>query len=272
MGQILYQAVYSIMRPLVRILYRKGVPFGELALTIKHAYVDVVADELVAAGQKATTSRIAVSTGLTRKDVASLRTREKIEAGSTRQYNRVVRMIGGWMSDEEFVDEQGLPATLPRQGNKASFDALVERYSGDMLPRAALDELVRVGAAEVTGEGEIKPLADAYLTGGGEEEGLSVLGTDVALLISTISHNISSQSVETRYQRKVSYDNLPEEAIAEFKKLANRENQKLLLKLNAWLAKHDRDANPDAQGSGRVQAGVGIYYFEQSVEESNNED
>ena len=271
MNRVLYQAIYSIMRPLVRILYRKGVPFGELALVIKHVFVEVVANELVAVGQKPTTSRIAVSTGLTRKDVAGLKKCEEVETGSTRQYSRVVRMIGGWISDEEFLDDQGRPATLPRQGEKGSFDALVERYSGDMLPRAALDELLRVGAAEVTGEGGIRPLADAYLTGGNEEEGIAVLGTDVALLISTIDHNISNQSGDLRYQRKLSYDNLPEEIIPDFRKLANRENQKLLLKLNNWLSKYDRDANPDSKGSGKMQAGVGIYYFEQQVEDSSNE-
>ena len=39
----------------------------------------------------------------------------------------------------------------------------------------------------------------------------------------------------------------------------------LLLKFNDWLAEHDRDTNPEVKGSGTVQAGVGIYYFEESA-------
>jgi hypothetical protein len=37
----------------------------------------------------------------------------------------------------------------------------------------------------------------------------------------------------------------------------------LLLELNDWLARHDRDANPEVSGSGKMSAGVGIYYFEE---------
>ncbi|MGB1012470.1 MAG: DUF6502 family protein [Thiolinea sp.] len=38
------------------------------------------------------------------------------------------------------------------------------------------------------------------------------------------------------------------------------------MQLNDWLAQHDRDTNPQVQGTGTVQAGVGIYYFEEVVD------
>jgi hypothetical protein len=128
-----------------------------------------------------------------------------------------------------------------------------------------LDELVRVGAARVMDDGRLRLRTAAYLAGGDEEESLSILGTDVAHLVGTIDHNLAAAEADRRFQRKVAYDNLPVEHIAEFRRLAARENQKLLLKLNAWLARHDRDATPGLEGTGRLRAGVGIYYFEEAV-------
>jgi hypothetical protein len=46
--------------------------------------------------------------------------------------------------------------------------------------------------------------------------------------------------------------------------LSLKSAQVLLEKLDAWLSSQDRDVNPQAGGSGRNTAGVGIYYFEES--------
>jgi hypothetical protein len=37
--------------------------------------------------------------------------------------------------------------------------------------------------------------------------------------------------------------------------------------LNKSFSKQDRDVNPSVKGSGRYQVGVGIYYFEESLDE-----
>lgn len=269
MNQALYHAMYNILTPVVRILYRKGVSFGEFRQLLKRVFVDVVADELLVSEGKATTSRIAVVTGMTRKDIAALRKEEVIDNGPSERYNRLARVLAGWQVDEEFSGEQGA-AVLPRHGSQGSFDALVERYSGDMLARAVLDELLRLGAAEKQDDGSILPLSDSYLAGEDEDEQLSILGTDVGQLVSTIQHNLQCQPEERWYQRKVMYNNLPQESLAKFRVLANKENHKLLLKLNKWLAANDRDSNPDVKGTGSGAAAVGIYYYEEPTQETDN--
>ncbi len=270
MGKLLYNAFYTILQPLVRILYRRNVSYGEMSQVVKRVFVDVVADELEAAGEKVTTSRIAMVTGLTRKDVAQLRKEDAVSSTPSPRYNRIVRLISGWTTDTDFSTKRGAPKPLPLHGEKRSFEALVSRFSGDMTVRSALDELQRIGVVEVQDE-MVFLIEDAYVTGQDEDEGLAILGTDVAHLIATIDHNLGHDNDARHFQRKVSYDNLPEEAIPEFKRLATRENQKLLLKLNDWLARHDRDNNPNIEGNGRMQAGVGIYYFEAPVKAPETE-
>ena len=98
---------------------------------------------------------------------------------------------------------------------------------------------------------------------------LHILGTDVALLVSTIDHNLNPGPTGPFYQRKVAYDNLPDEVLPEFRKYSAKKAQLYLENLDRWLSKHDRDDTPLVKGSGRNQAGIGIYYFEEpcSIEE-----
>jgi hypothetical protein len=89
-----------------------------------------------------------------------------------------------------------------------------------------------------------------------------ILGTDVSNLISTIGHNLSADESQRFFQRKVSYDNLPREILPVFHSMAALSSQKLLEDLDKFLAANDRDTNPEVKGSGRHNAGLGIYYFE----------
>ncbi|ROR35011.1 DUF6502 family protein [Inmirania thermothiophila] len=257
-------AVLRLLRPLVRILLRNGVSFKEFAELAKWVFVDVAAKEFGIPGRKQTNSRISVITGLTRKEVLRIQRLPGPRSDETeKRYNRAARVIAGWVRDHRFADETGRPAVLPFDGEGASFSALVRRYSGDIPPRAILDELVRVGAVERTADGAVRLLTKAYVPRTGEVDKLGILGTDVALLIATIDHNLRHEPPATRFQRKVLYDNLPAEVLPKLRALVEERGQGVLEELDQWLAAHDRDVNPHAEGTGRKVAGVGIYYFEE---------
>ena len=96
---------------------------------------------------------------------------------------------------------------------------------------------------------------------------IHILGTDVALLIGTIDHNLHEPQGQPRFQRKVAYDNLPAEALPRLRELSAEHGQNLLQELDRYLAQQDRDANPNTHGTGRKHAGIGIYYFEEDVSE-----
>ena len=265
-------AILKLMRPLVRILLRNGVPFRTFTEIAKRVYVAVASEEFTIEGRKASVSRVSVITGLSRKEIS----RVKETAGSdddisVQRYNRAARVIGGWVNDPRFHDKTGNPAVLSAEGNGTSFAELVRLYSGDVPARAILDELVRVGAVTRTGDGRIRLLGRAYIPRTGEADKIGILGTDVADLMSTIDHNLTDRKEESMFQRKVSYDNLPVEAVVEIRKLSAKHGQELLELLNRGIAEHDRDVNPEAGGTGRLRAGVGVYYFEENVGEARGE-
>lgn len=264
----LHKAIIRILTPLVRMLLRNGVSYGTFADIAKEVFVKVAAGDFDIAGRKQSISRIAVLTGLNRKAVkTALENPFDNENTMDESYNRAARVIAGWRRDEMFLDQKGDPVPLPFSGDQCSFSALVKQYSGDMPARAVLDELVRVNAVNTLTDGRIALAVRAYVPAGDDRMKLHILGTDVAHLINTIGHNLNAGNADARLQRKVAYNNLPQEALPGFRKMAADKAQTLLEQLDRHLAVQDRDSNPKSEGVGRFHAGVGIYYFEEPYDD-----
>ncbi len=263
----LVAAVLKLLRPLARILLRNGVSFSTFSDLAKWVYIDVAYKEFGIAGRKQSTSRVSVITGLSRREVMRVRKLPKPDVtASTEKHNRAARVIAAWRRESDFQDSKGKPALLlPMEGGQASFNELVKRFSGNVPPRAILDELIHVGAAERRKDGTIALLTRSYIPRNIDAHKLNILGTDVQHLIATIDHNLNPETSEPRFQRKVSYDNLPDEVLPKFRKLFNKKSQALLESADKWLARHDRDINPAVEGTGRSLAGFGIFFFEESI-------
>lgn len=268
--EILSYSVQKLLRPLVRILLRNGISFGMFSNIAKWVYVDVATKEFGITNKKQTDSRIAIITGLSRKEVKNVK--QMTEPNEvTKRYNRATRVISGWVRDPTFQDGWNEPAVLPAEGEGATFSQLVKKYSGDVPVRAILDELLRVKAIEKLQDGRIRLIERAYIPSSGDTDKIDILGTDVALLIDTIDHNLLCEVEDAFFQRKVAYNNLPVEAIPELHKLTKKHAQIFLESLDQWLVQQDRDSNRRIGGSGRKHAGVGIYFFEENVEEQDED-
>lgn len=264
-------ATGTLLKPLVRILLRNGVAAKSVYELVKHIYVQVAKEDFGIDGKKASISRVAILTGLTRKEVqAILALPERQQGHYDEGYNRAARVITGWLRDADFGDGKGHPAPLPMSGKRTSFTALVKRYSGDIPVRALLDELVRVGAVKRLKDGRVGLVSRGYVPQRGLEEKLAILGNDTADLIATIDHNIFGNPSKPRMQRKVMYDNVPVEAARAFQTVAEDRAQEMLEALDRWLSHRDRDVNPTVRGKGRVRVGVGIYHFEERLDDDES--
>jgi hypothetical protein len=264
----LVAAIIKLLRPLARILLRNGVSFSTFSDLAKWIYVDVAAKEFGIQGRKQSTSRVSVITGLSRREVMRVRQLPRPdESASTEQHNRAARVIAAWRREPDFLDAKDRPALLSMEGSGATFSELVKRFSGNVPPRAILDELLHVRAVELREDGKISLLTRAYIPRNIDAHKLNILGTDVQHLISTIDHNLKPDTTEPRFQRKVSYDNLPDEVLPEFRELFAKRAQALLESADQWLARRDRDVNPKVKGVGSNRAGFGIFFFEESNSE-----
>jgi len=268
--QALSAAALKILRALVRLLLRYGMPFEGFTELAKRVYIEVASKDFAIDGRKQSISRISTLTGIYRREVSRIMELPAInDADITARHNRAARVIGGWLHDPEYSDADGHARTLTLSGDTPNFTHLVRKYSGDIPTRAILDELTRVGAVNQDKDGNIQLQSRAYVPKHGEADMIGILGTDVTDFISTIDHNLQHDEKDSRLQLKVVYDNLPQEAIDEFRTLASRRGRELLEEFNTWLAEHDRDTNPDSQGTGSVRAGLGIYYIEEDTEKES---
>ena len=152
----LLAAYTKLLRPLVRILLRHGVTYAELSEVAKTVYVRMAAQEFKVPGKKMSKARIAIVTGLTRKEVQRLtELDQQSEMPIKSSLSRIGRVLSGWHTDPEFTGPYGMPLEIRYDSdvpNDSTFTRLVQRYSGDMTPRAMLDELLRVGAVVETDE------------------------------------------------------------------------------------------------------------------------
>ena len=267
-GKGLPAAIRQLLLPLVRILLRNGMAAKSFYELAKETYVAVARDEFGIGKKQATISRIAILTGLTRKEVQILvNIPTQSEDPYVSEYNRAARVITGWLRDPDFGDGKGHPLPLRMIGKRQSFGALVKRYSGDIPVRAMLDELLRVGAVKQLKDGRIGLAVRGYIPQKGIDQKLAILGQDTADLIATIDHNVNGNPSSPRIQRKVMYDNVPLESAKAFQAVAQARAQEMLEALDRWLSHRDRDVNPTVKGNGRVRVGLGVYHFEERLDQ-----
>ncbi len=255
-------ALVNLLRPLIKMLLRNSIPYGTFAELARWMYVDVASNEFDIPGRKQTTSRAATITGLSRKEVKRLKEiAVPDDLGAADRYNRAARVISGWLKDSLFTNARGDPLELLFEGGDNSFSSLVRSYSGDVPPRAILDEMTRVGAVEVN-DSKVRLLTRGYIVKEGEAEMIGIMGIDLSEFISTFDHNMTNDPSKAFMQRKVSYDNIPEEALPELRDLMLEHGRDFSESIDRLIAKYDRDNNPAIKGTGRKKAGLGIFYFE----------
>jgi hypothetical protein len=266
----LERAIVALLMPLARLVLKRGLAFGQFAELAKQAYVEVAKRDFAVPGRKMTVSRVAVLTGLTRKEARRLLEDEPPAdtKNPRRRINRAARVLSAWVQDLTYRDGRGGPASLEFDSRDGpSFSSLVSDHGGDVTPRAVLDELLRVGAVKTLKNGRLRPVERAYIPISDEAEKLAILGSDVGDLISTIDHNLDAELAATFFQRKVSYDNLPASYLPALRALVKVDAQALLEGLDAEMSARDLDVAPDPDETGGRRAMIGIYYFEEHADD-----
>jgi len=132
-------AAIRILRALVRIMMRYGMPYEGFADLAKRVYVEVAQKDFAIPGRKQSVSRISTLTGIYRREVSRILELPEIDDSEiTARHNRAARVIGGWLQDPEYTDNGGQALALDTNGDKPSFNHLVRKYSGDIPARAIL--------------------------------------------------------------------------------------------------------------------------------------
>jgi hypothetical protein len=260
----LQQAVLKILTALVRILMRNGMAYGEFDQLVRKSFVDVAYSEFAPEGTKQTASNVAILTGLNRKEVTKFRDIDsQTSSTNSRQYNRLVRVIGGWVNDPVYLDQNGNSRDLDFEGG-ASFSELVKNYSGDMPVVAMQKALTQSGNISVLDGNKIRLLSKAYLPTDEAPEKLEILGTDTRQLIQTIDHNLNSPVDALRFQRKASNRSVNPDSIPRIEKYLKKKSQTFLEEADFLLSQHETD-----QANG-AELSIAVFYHQSPDTESKS--
>ena len=262
----LLAAFGRLMKPLVRILLRNGVAYGEFAEVVKRVYVDVSATAIRDFGGVASESKVAIKTGLSRTEVARLLSHTGFNGDDLEaQTNRVGWLLTLWHQD---TGPYGIPLELPfdEKPGKRSFCELVRRSGAlDVTPSELLDELVRVGAAVQLPNGLIRVLARSYLPSQTDPAALEFMSVAFTDLASTLARNLEYEERSKFFERRVwTPHGIAEKDVAAFEQMVNEQGQHFLETLDDWLTSRETEARKSHDEVVRV--GVATYMFQRDKE------
>ena len=263
------QMLIHIFRPLVRMMLRMNVPYNEVSDVLKWTYVDVANKHFGINNKPPTKSRISVITGLSRVQVDS-QMKLDLFNDETSQYkwHRAVRVLTGWVEDEDYLDPYGKAKIIPFEANnESSFKTLVDKYSGGATYKSILDDLLLSSSIKIKNN-TVELIKPYYLTANDPDDiqKLNFLGVSTQYLLETIDHNIDPNKTKPRFQRIVFHENLPKSLINIAESYVREKSQELANDVDKYLEHLIHYANDD--GSETVPyVGLGLYFYQSEDEQ-----
>jgi len=261
-GSLLTACRY-LLRPLVRILLRHGVGFGEFADAVRATYLDIAKSELLPPGRPDTDARLALLTGIHVRDVHRIRTvtfsgKEEVELG------HIARILQGWCQNPIYLGPYGVPLEIQFSGDGLSFEKLVaECTEGEADPELVLEELMRTGAVRVTSDRFVRLLNRTYLPAPLDPMGLERLGNVVHYFIDTVDFNLQKKKQGSgRFERyAITMEGLSPENFAALDALVRQKGQEFLEILDNWMGKHEITGGHHLPESEAIRTGIGVFHF-----------
>jgi hypothetical protein len=250
------------MRPIAKMLSGAGISYAQFEEVSKRAFVAQALGEPDTRGRTTNVSRIAVRTGLSRKEVS--RVKQLLEASDRSddaiiQIGRPARALQLWHSEPAFLDENGTPIDLPFDDGNPTFSGLVRLVGGDVPAGAVRAELVAAGGMVELPNGKFRVQKRFFVPSALDEDLIVGFSFIVAPLLETLSHNLEDPS--TAVIQRVAYsDHLPKEAVDQFRDVSHMQAEGLMNTIDKWISEREDLSGTAEDLSKRV--GVGVFYYE----------
>lgn len=264
-------AVRMMLKPLVKLLISQGVSHGDFSEAAKDVYVETALRHFEKSS-KVNQSRIAILTGLTRKEVKNVIDRAIGAEPYSKNFSRPSRVLAGWHSDPKYIGPYGVPLEIPYEAagaDSASFVELVRTYSGDMAPRPMLKELIRVGAVVELENKTYKAIRRDFEPEALSPELVARLGRMGHYFFSTTAANIEKEGQGSgNFDRRVyTTDGISPESMRDFDAYIKRRGQEFLEELDNWFVSKEKD---DKNKTDKLNTGLCMIHY--VVNEKDEED
>lgn len=244
----------GLLRSIARLCLRRGVKIQDFLEAVKCAFVDAAGQELERSGSSVSVSRVAIMTGLQRRDVTR-RLRKEHPPEDKQPF--LMKLIGQWSYDKRFCSSPGVPRPLTLEGTTSEFVELVNSVSKDVSPYTALFELERIEAIKRDGA-IIELTVQTFEPHEDAAEALGLLASDMDDLVEAVEENLNGELQPPNLHIRTEYDNVCQDAIPEIRMWFLERGAKMHAEARNFLSQFDKDLNPklfDKKGGARVVIG-----------------
>ena len=266
--QKILAALFMVLRQLAKSLLNAGIGYREFAEISKAAFVDIATRNYGLRGRPTNISRVAVMTGLTRKEVR--RIRDKSATGDETvmvRHTPMSEILHRWYTDEEYVDIAGQPIVLDFGGVNKSFSALVRKYGGDIPPGAMRTELKRINAIEDFGHGKLRVLKRNVSGQDLHQRLITGLANVIYPATLTLAHNTNPACDDTWVQRVAATQYVRKDDIGRLKRISSDRLVELSESIDDLFVAYETLYEKDPANESVCAVGIGVFYFEEDKEE-----
>jgi hypothetical protein len=190
------QAIAQVLQPLARLMIGHGLQLPSMVELLKKALVDEAAQAYGLADKASSDTRIALLTGVHRKDVKRLREAPEVSDLATPMVPVAASVVARWISDPHYLNHDQTARALARtpkrgQVGELDFTTLVAEVSRDVGARAVLDELVRLGVVDLQDDGYVALKTSAFVPKEGLSESFHFLAANVSDHLASAVHNLA---------------------------------------------------------------------------------
>ena len=255
------KALFLAIKPIAKSLLHSGIGYKEFSDIAKSAFVEVATDDYGLRGRPTNISRVAIMTGIARKEVGKIRESNlDFVAELSIRESPMSALLHHWSSDPAYIDEDGKPKDLQYEGEN-SFVSLVRACVGDIPPGAIRTELARAGCISELDGKTIRCEKRAFIPAEIDERLVLGLDSSIHSLADTVAFNCNPARIgKPRYQRLASVDGIPADRLAGIQDVASRRLHEFCEDFDAYLSLEE-DKVRGKPDSG-IQVGVGLYYYE----------
>ncbi len=254
--------IKALLKPIARLCLERGVRLREFEQLFREVLVEEAQELIKASSNTVSASKVSVTTGLHRTEVA------RLIRGEPREDNKhdvLTRVIGLWSQAKRYQDESGNPKLLTYEGTASQFAKLVESITKEGSHYPLLFELERLGFIEYKGNLVELKVVD-YTPEPDMERACDLLSADVIDLAATIEGNIVNRKDGAHLHLRTVYDNISSVELPAIKKWLRERGAEFHAAMRAYLSKLDRDITPTATEQG-TRTRVAITTFACSEEQ-----
>jgi hypothetical protein len=259
-------ALGRLLEPIVLRLLKSGITWREFADLAKVKFVQVATNEFGIRGRPTNASRVAILTGIDRRDV------RKVRLATAKQptldpgfMSKPTQVLEGWFHDPNFRAARGEPRDLQVSEGDDSFAALVRRYAPGIPHVAMIKELRAVGAIEELPDGRLRALKRNYIPRELTDNQIRLWGSVLQDVGTTLEHNIARDDTDSpRFERRAISLRVDAKALPQFREFLEKEGQAFLERIDDWITAHEVASSTDERGTG-IRLGVGVYHIQDRV-------